>query len=362
MVSAGWGLSAKDWRSATQQLRIGIIGLGIGRRHASSFARVPEAKIVAMADPAPPRLGVSMEEFCAHYAAKPYADGFEMMEREQLDAVSICTNPKLHRPMVEAAARRGLHILLEKPMAGTVEDCAAMIAACERAGVTLHMEFPMRQLAPLVELRRLVDDGLLGTPFLLAAEYVCGPRPGPAWLWEMGDGSGVINENTCHAIDTACALLGPIDRVYAEGGNHIGHGAPLADTAAFTVHFRSGAVATVAGGGVATMEMGIRPRLSLYGTDGQAYVEGIYHTFHFLRWAGRGKTLVELDYGAPTNLGLGLGSFDRYTLLEPALTNFVSNVLAGWPPVVTGEDGYQNVRVCLAVLESIRSSRPVSLG
>lgn len=348
--------------SATQRLRIGIIGLGIGMRHASSFAQLPEAKIVAMADPAPTWLSVSMEDFCAHYGAKPYSDGFEMMEREQLDAVSICTNPRLHRPMVEAAARRGLQILLEKPMAGTVEDCVAMMAACERAGVSLHMEFPMRQLAPLVELRRVIDDGQLGTPFLLTAEYVCGPRPGPAWIWQMGDGSGVINENTCHAIDTVSALLGPIDRVYAEGGNYIGHGAPLADTAAFTLHLRTGAVATVVGGGVATVEMGTRPRLSLYATDGQAYAEGIYHTFHFLRWARRGGEVVERDYGAPPAVKLASGSFARYPLLEPALASFVFNVLRRHPPAATAEDGHQNVRVCLAVIESIRTGQPVSIN
>ncbi|HEX5505950.1 MAG TPA: Gfo/Idh/MocA family oxidoreductase [Thermomicrobiales bacterium] len=342
-----------------RQLRIGIIGLGIGMRHASSFAQVPEAKIVAMADPAPARLGVSLEEFCAHYGAKPYADGFEMMEREGLDAVSICTNPKLHRPMVEAAARRGLQVLVEKPMAGTDEDCEAMIAACQRAGVSLHMEFPMRQLAPMVELRRVVDAGHLGTPFFLAAEYVCGPRPGPPWIWQMGDGSSVINENTCHAIDAACYLLGDVDRVYAEGGNYIGHGAPLADTAAFTLHFRNGGVATVVGGGVATNELGIRPRLSLYGTAGQAYVEGIYHTFHLLRWAPRGGDVVEHDYGAPAGPSQAGGSFARYPLLEPALANFVSDVLAGRPPTATAEDGYQNVRICLAVLESIRTGQPV---
>src|SRR5258708_31122678 len=134
-------------------------------RHASSLAIVPEAKIVAMADPAPNRLGVSIEEFCAHYGATPYADGFEMMANEQLDAVTICTNPKLHRPFVEEAARRGLHVLLEKPMAGTAEDCAAMIEACERAGAQLVMEVPMRQLDPMVELRRIVDEGKLGPPF-----------------------------------------------------------------------------------------------------------------------------------------------------------------------------------------------------
>lgn len=349
--------------TSTSQLRIGIIGLGIGARHASSLALVPEAKIVAMADPAPNRLGVSVEEFAAHYGAKAYADGFAMMANEELDAVTICTNPKLHRPFVEEAARRGLHVLLEKPMAGTAEDCEAMIEACARAGVQLVMEFPMRQLDPMIELRRIVDEGKLGRPFFLAAEYVCGPRPGPPWIWVMGDGSSVINENTCHAIDSAMFLLGPVDRVYAEGGNYIGHGAPVPDTAACTLHFKNGGVATVIGGGVATNEMGIKPRISLYGTDGQAYVEGVAHTYHYLRWGRRGEEPVERDFAAgnPPTMSNVAGPYGRYPLLEPALRNFVLDIVNGNPPKATAQEGYDNVRVCLAILESIRTGLPVSV-
>ena len=344
-----------------RRLRIGIIGLGIGIRHASSFAQVPEAHVVAMADPAPTRLGVPPEEFCAHYGAAYYRDGLEMIEREQLDAVSICTNPGLHREQVEAAARRGLHVLVEKPMAGTAEDCAAMIESCRRHGVTLHMEFPMRQLEPMVELKRLVDAGELGRPFFLNGEYVCGPRPGPAWIWKMGDGSSVINENTCHVIDSACFLLGEVDRVYAEGGNFIGHGAPVEDTAAFTLHFKSGAVASLVGGGVATNELGIRPRISLYGADGQACVEGIYHTYHFLRWAKRGGEVVERDYGAPGSVVYTQGPYARYSLLEPSLRNFVLDVLAGRSPQANAQDGAHNVQICLAILESIQTRQPVTI-
>jgi predicted dehydrogenase len=177
----------------------------------------------------------------------------------------------------------------------------------------------------------------------------------------MGDGSSVINENTCHVIDSACCLLGEVDRVYAEGGNYIGHGAPVEDTAAFTLRFKSGAVAAIVGGGVATMEMGIRPRLSLYATEGQACVEGIYHTYHLLRYAPRGGEVVERDYGAPDALSAASGPYARYPLLEPALTTFVQNVLAGRPPAAGGEDGRHNVKICLAILESIRTGKPVSV-
>jgi predicted dehydrogenase len=348
--------------ASTRPLRVGIIGLGFGIRHASTYAETPNARIVAMAEPDPTVLPVPFEEFCRHYGARPYRDGVKMLEEEQLDAVSVCTNPRLHRPMVEAAARQGVAVLVEKPMAGTVEDCDAMIAACERAGVPLHMEFPMRQLAPLVELRRVVDEGKLGRPILAVAEYVSGLRPADhPWIWKMGDGSSPINENTCHIIDTVCFLLRDADRVRAEGGNFAGRGAPAPDGAVCTLHFRSGAVAALSGGAIATDEMAVRPRLSLYGTEGQAYVEGIYHEFHRLVWARRGGPVVDRDYGGPKTLIYKEGPYAAYSLIQPSLASFVDNVLHDRPPAVTGREGRENVRICLAIVESIHTGKTIEL-
>jgi UDP-N-acetyl-2-amino-2-deoxyglucuronate dehydrogenase len=349
--------------AGARKVRIGIIGLGIGMRHASSFAQVPEAEIVAMADPAPNRLGTTVEEFCAHYGAKSYADGIEMMEKEKLDVVAICTNPKMHLPFVEAAARKGLHVLMEKPMAGTVEDCDAMIAACRRAGVQLHMEFPMRQLEPLVELKRVLDSGALGRPFMASCDYVSGLRTPNHWIWTMGDGSSPVNENTCHGIDCVRYLLGDVDRIYAEADNFIGQGPKnVPDAAAFTMHHKTGAISTVVGGACATGEMETPLRISVFCTEGQATVDGEHHTFHRLKWAKRGGEVWEHDWGAPPAMASMMGQpFARYPLLEPSLKNFVHNILDGTPPAATADDGRENVQICLAVLESAKSHRPVDI-
>jgi predicted dehydrogenase len=348
--------------NATRRLRVGIIGLGFGMRHASALAQVPEAEIVAMADPAPNRLGTTIEEFGLHYGAKAYADGLEMIERERLDAVSICTNPILHRAFTEAAAAKGLHVLMEKPMAGSVEDCDAMIAACRRAGVQFHMEFPMRQLAPMVELKRIIAEGLIGAPFMVNCDYVSGLRTPNHWIWKMGDGSSPINENTCHGIDCVRSILGDVDRVWAEGGNYIGQGRPVPDAAAFTMHHTNGAVSSLVGGACATNELETPLHLSVYATQGQAIVDGSTHTFHRLRWCSRGGQPVEVDSGAPPTFRQMAGDpYARYPLIEPAVRRFVLDCLSNRPPRATAEDGRQNVRICLAVLDSIRTRQPIDL-
>jgi predicted dehydrogenase len=344
------------------KLRVGIIGLGIGARHASSYALLPNVEIVAMADPAPNRLGASVADFCAHFGAKAYADGLEMILKEQLDAVSICTNPILHRPFTEAAAARGLHVLMEKPMAGTVEDCDAIIAACNRAGVQLHMEFPMRELPPMIELKRIIDSGEIGKPFMVSCDYVSGLRTPNHWIWTMGDGSSPINENTCHGIDCVRFLLGDVDRIYAEGGNYIGQGAPVADAAAFTMHHRDGGISTLVGGACATNEMETPLRISLFATEGQAVVDGSRHHFNRLVWAKRGGEIVRQEWPTPPSFReMAQNPFSRYPLLEPAIAKFVDNVLNDRPPSSNADDGRQNVRICLSVLESARTHQPIDM-
>src|SRR2546429_8233770 len=103
----------------------------------------------------------------------------------------------------------------------------------------------------------------------------------------MADGSSPINETPCHIIDTICFLRRGANRVRAEGGNFTGRGAPTPDAAVCTLHFDSGAVAALSGGAIATHEIAGRPRLSLYATAGQAYLEGVHHEFHPPGWAPR---------------------------------------------------------------------------
>ena len=276
------------------ELRIGIIGLGIGQFHASCFSALPGVRIVAVADRGGRRLPGPLAEFAAHYGARPYSLGEEMIAEETLDAVSICSPPASHRALVERAAARGMHVLLEKPMAWNLEDCDAMIAACATAKVGLHLNFPMRRLAVVKTLRRLLGAGELGKPALASADYVMGPRPPGHWVWTHP--AGPIGENACHFIDLLRYLLGQADQVSAVAANALGPGAPAVDCAALMLRFQSGAVANLVGGAIATTELGVSPRLSLYGTAGQAAADGLHHTLTHLRWATRGGAVQTFEF------------------------------------------------------------------
>jgi predicted dehydrogenase len=346
--------------SDRSELKIGVIGLGIGRFHASCFAALPGVRIVAVADRGGRRLPGPLAEFAAHYGARPYALGEEMLAEETLDAVSICSPPASHRALVERAAARGMQVLLEKPMAWSLDDCDAMIAACAKAKVKLHLNFPMRQLAVVKALRRLLGAGDLGKPALASADYVMGPRPLGHWVWSHP--AGPIGENTCHFIDLLVYLLGPVVQVSALSANALGPGAPAADCAALTLRFHSGALANLAGGAIASTELGVSPRLSLYGTAGQAAADGLHHTLTHLRWATRGGSVQTLDSGLTPAPPSALGPFDRYPLLEGGLIAFVESLRSGGLPFATGEEGRAVVEICDAALRSAaEAGRPQRL-
>ena len=153
----------------------------------------------------------------------------------------------------------------------------------------------MRRLAVGEDLATVFyGDGELGKPALASADYVMGPRPPGHWVWTSP--AGPIGENACHFIDLLSYLLGQADQVSAVAANALGPGAPAVDCAALMLRFQSGAVANLVGGAIATTELGVSPRLSLYGTAGQAAADGLHHTLTHLRWATRGGAVQTFEF------------------------------------------------------------------
>ena len=205
-------------------VRVGVVGLGVGRRHVELFGAAEGAEVAAVCDIEE----AAADEVAAQCGARPYASYGAMLEGERLDAVSLCTPPKLHAPMTEQAAARGLHVLCEKPMAPSVADCQRMIDACEGAGVTLMIALKKR-FAPQYDRVRELCAGQM--PTWACARFALG-RVDKDWFWDDADGGGPLLENSVHVIDILRHLMGDVARVSAEGGTlFMGHRAPTPDAA-----------------------------------------------------------------------------------------------------------------------------------
>ncbi|MFS0714932.1 Gfo/Idh/MocA family oxidoreductase [Microbacterium sp. 2P01SA-2] len=193
--------------------RIGIIGTGgIASAHIGGYLAFPEeCEIVALGDVMPGKAAQKAAEF-GLTAAIGYDDPLRMIAEAELDLVSIATPPSTHAALAIAALEAGVNVLVEKPMAPSLEECDAMLAAQERSGKVLSVVAQNRFRDDLAILKAVVDSGLLGS--------ISSVRVDSAWwrglsyydLWWRGtwekEGGGSTLNHAIHHIDLLLWLLG----------------------------------------------------------------------------------------------------------------------------------------------------------
>lgn len=145
-----------------KKLRIGIIGCGgIAHAHMGAYLKQNDIEIVAGADIIPGRARAFFDEFNLS-DAKDYEDCVEMLEKENLDAVSVCTYNRQHVPCAIAALERGVHVLLEKPMCVTMDEAQELVAVEKKSGKVLTIGFQPRFNDNMKMIKKIVQSGALG--------------------------------------------------------------------------------------------------------------------------------------------------------------------------------------------------------
>jgi len=332
------------------KVRIGVIGLGFGRHHVNTFAQMDDVELVAVADRHPNMLE-GIEAYAGRRGARAYDDAIEMMARETLDAVSICTSPGGREPLIRYAAEAGLPMVIEKPWATDLAHARRMAEICQVNDATVMIAFSFRFLPAIVRLRQLME-GELGAGLMLNGEYVFEwLPPADSWLWSPNNGNGFINENSCHLFDAVCYLMGKPVSIYAEGDAFME--SPSEDAAAITVRFESGAIAALTCGGIGCGAIQDFPRLDVVTRNGQARLRGRHHIWERLAWTTRGEDQVHQQSSLPEVLG--------QTRYAAALRYFCDCVRVGTRPMPGVEAGVTTVAMAMAVYESVRTGARVVL-
>jgi len=202
------------------QIRIGVVGCGKIAKvtHVPRFNAVRGAEVVALCDSDAKRMKALQTEHAPD--AELFTD-FGKLLRSGLDAVSICTPNDLHRPMTVAALRAGLHVLCEKPMAGTLADANRMIAAAEKAGKVLHINQSLRYHPLYVTVADLVHKGRIGRPIHVRCIRAGGRRPdkgwspGARWFVSKEHQGGLVLDIGIHMADLLKWIGGDIVQVAA---------------------------------------------------------------------------------------------------------------------------------------------------
>jgi predicted dehydrogenase len=197
-----------------------MVGAGyFARVQAEAWRRVGGARIIAVTDVAPGRAEAFSERWGI---ARAYRDSAEMFERERPDFVDIVVGPQAHLELAERAAERGIHVICQKPMAPSWEECRAMVRTCAAAKVRLLIHENWRWQPWYREIKRLLERGAVGTPFY--ASFVMrnsdgrGPDPYPAQPYFRSMERLLVYEMVVHFLDTFRFLLGEIKSVFCQMG------------------------------------------------------------------------------------------------------------------------------------------------
>ncbi len=336
-------------------LRIGILGGGnISGTHARAVRETPGVELVACWGRDPEKTA----QMAARYGATAYRDLDRFLGHRPMELVLVGTPSGLHAEHARAAARRGLHVLVEKPLDVTTQRIDTLIEECDRAGVRLGVIFQDRAAPDLVWLKQLVAGGALGTVFLASARVKWHRPPqyyaGSDWrgTWAL-DGGGALANQAIHSLDLLLWLLGDVERVYAATRTAV-HAIEVEDTAVATLEFVGGAVATVE---AATSAFpGLPRRVEITGSEGTVIVEQDRVVSVQLRTPVPGPPPQEDgDANASATSPVVADVRGHRRVLE----DFLSAVRTGAPPLCDGRDGRRSVELVEAMYRSARLGGPV---
>lgn len=342
-------------------IKIGVIGCGkiAQYRHILEYAANPNVQLVGYYDINQQRAA----EVAKKYGGKAY-ESLEALLAADLDAVSVCTPNYLHAPQTIAALKSGKHVLCEKPMAGSIQDCEDMLKAAREAGRFLMLGHNQRLAKAHVKAKELIESGMIGdivtfrTTFFHGGPDNWSMDPGPStWFFDkrravmgvMADlgihKTDLIHYLTGQTIVETMAQLSTIDKKYADGRL-----IDVDDNAICIFRLSGGAVGTMA---ISWTSYGAEDNSTvLYGTKGimRLYDDPNYSIKVTTR--DREQVLYQLD-AIQTN--------DKQTK-SGVIDLFVNCILENREPEITGESVLKSMRVVFASIESSKTGRAVKVN
>jgi UDP-N-acetyl-2-amino-2-deoxyglucuronate dehydrogenase len=353
-----------------KKLRTGIVGCGkVSHTHAQALSELPESSFVAACSRSPAKAA----EFAGRYGAKGYSNLAEMLK--EVDALVICTPHPFHAAPAVQALEAGVHVLVEKPLASSLGDCDAMIAAARAGGVKLGTVSQRRWYAPVRRVKEAVDGGRIGEP-ILAMVMLLGWRDrryyeSDPWRgsWRM-EGGGVLVNQAPHQLDLLLWFMGPVAELYGLQENLNHPYIEVEDTAVAVLRFRSGALGSIVVSN--SQKPGLYGKVHVHGasgasvgvqTDGGAmFIAGMTPVLEPPvndLWTVPGEEqMLEQWREADGAFFQHIDAASYYHRLQ--LQDFLQAIMEDREPLVTGEEGRKTVELFTAVYRCDRDRRPIS--
>jgi len=352
--------------------KIAIIGCGkVAHLHAKAIKNISNAKLTAVWNR---QYKESVENFTVQFNAKFYDNIAIMIHENDIDLAIVCTPHPFHKDVAIEAARAGANVLVEKPLASTLEDCDAIINECKNAGVRLGVISQRRWYAPVQRIRQAIDAGKIGTPVLGTvnmlgwrdrAYYDSDPWRG---TWDM-EGGGVLVNQAPHQLDILLWYMGEIDEVYGIWSNLNHPYIEVEDTALAIIKFKNGGIGNIIVSN--SQKPGIYGKVQIHGsngasvgvqTDGGAmFIAGMSSVLEPPvndLWTVPGEEEMLKDWVREDS-----ELFERIDptvyYIERQLEDFMQALDENREPLVTGTIGRKTVELFTAIYRSTRDHAPV---
>ncbi|GIP37169.1 hypothetical protein J31TS4_04490 [Paenibacillus sp. J31TS4] len=318
-------------------VRVGVVGAGgIAAEHFKHIAANEQAEFVAVCD----IVLQNAEAASARYGAAAYTDVTAMLDRERLDALFVCVPPFAHGDIEEQAARRGVHLLVEKPLGLDLEEVRRKAAVIREAGILAGSGYCLRYLESVQRAKRYLADKEIA----MVRAFRFGGLPPTPWFADMAKSGGQLVEQTTHNLDLMLYLAGGVRRISADMALLLHKdvaGMTIPDVTSVNVVFDSGAIGH--------LDTAVIPQ-----PDGRSSLEVLGRNF---RLTIEGTSLTIAEPGTTTTWR-GPGDFYRAqddAFLQAVQTGDAGLILAPY------EEALRTLEVTLAANASAASGIPVLL-
>lgn len=337
-----------------KKMRFAVIGCGrIAPKHAESIVALEEAELVAVCDSIPEKA----QAFADKYGAKPYTSYEEMLAKEDLDVVTIATESNLHAPIGIAAAKAGKHVMVEKPMAMTLESADELIRTCQEAGVKLAVIHQNRFNKSIKLMHQALEEGRFGNLTHGQATvrwnrddnyYSQAPWRGT----KLQDG-GVLMNQSIHNIDLLQWTFGPVESVFGYTRTAM-RKIEMEDIGAAVITFKNGALGIIEAAST-IYPKNIEETLNVFGETGSVIIGGIavnrIENWEFPNSEEEKQQIFASQENDPPDV-YGFGH-------REVISDMIEAIRQDRTPAIPGEEGRKALEIILAIYKCQETKEPV---
>ncbi|MYL56022.1 gfo/Idh/MocA family oxidoreductase [Virgibacillus halodenitrificans] len=334
-------------------MNFAIVGCGfIAKKHAAAIDKIDAAKLVAVCDKVPS----TMEFYKEEYDAQPYTDLEQMLEKENIDIVCICTPSGFHASIAIQIAEAKKHIIVEKPIAMTMKDTDKIINACNVNNVKLAVVHPNRFRPVVQELRQIMNRGLLGE--ISHASCIVNWNRNQEyydqapWRGTKQYDGGVLMNQAIHNLDLLLWFMGTPEQVFSMEATRF-RKIEAEDVSIGTIKFDSGALGTVEAS-TTVYPKNYEESITIFGDKGTVKIGGT-NALYFEHLNIMDMTDTEIEDLKESIKADPWGTPGHQWIIE----DMVNAIHENRDPAVTGEDGKNALKLVLSFYESARLNQPV---